>query len=212
MLVKEAKAFGKVSNGNSKMPGTSYAIDAFACKTGAKLAKVSGSVCNKCYAIRLQKIRPSVDKGYKSNLAMYTSSNKAKWVIAIAFQITRQNKVGYHRWFDAGDLQSVEMLENIVEVCKMTPNISHWLPTREVKIVSDYLKVYDSFPDNLVVRISSPMIDDKPLDSYANTSTVHTKGKEYYGLKCEASTRGNQCGSCRACWSKDVVNVSYPKH
>jgi len=212
MLVKEAKAFGNVSNGNSKMPGTSYAIDAFACKTGAKLAKVPGSVCNKCYALRIQKIRPSVDQGYKSNLDKYNSSDKAKWVIAMSFQIIRQNKVGYHRWFDAGDLQSLEMLENIVEVCKITPNIKHWLPTREVKIVSDYLKVHGSFPDNLVVRVSSPMIDDKPLPSYDNTSTVHTKGKEHHGFKCEASTRGNQCGPCRACWNKNVANVSYPKH
>lgn len=212
MLVKEAKAFGNISNGNTKMPGTTYAVDAFACKTGAKLAKVEGSVCSKCYAIRIQKMRPSVDQGYKSNLAKYLSSDRKEWVAAIAFQIIRQNTDGHHRWFDAGDLQSIEMLEDIVSVCKITPKIRHWLPTREVKIVSDYLKTYGAFPDNLVVRVSSPMIDDKPLIRYGNTSTVHTKGKPHHGVECEASKRGNNCGPCRACWQRDVVNVSYPKH
>jgi len=212
MLVKEAKAFGNISNGNTKMPGTTFAVDAFACKTGAKLAQVEGSVCSKCYAIRIQKMRPSVDQGYKSNLAKYLASDRKGWIAAIAFQIIRQNTDGHHRWFDAGDLQSLEMLEDIVSVCKITPDVKHWLPTREVKIVSDYLKANGAFPDNLVVRVSSPMIDDKPLIRYGNTSTVHTKGKPHHGVECEASKRGNSCGPCRACWQRDVVNVSYPKH
>ena len=212
MLVKEAKTFGNVSNGNTKMPGTTFAVDAFACNTGSKLAKVEGSVCSKCYAIRIQKMRPSVDQGYKANLTKYLTSDRQGWVAAIAFQIIRQNTDGHHRWFDAGDLQSIEMLEDIVSVCKITPNTKHWLPTREVKIVSDYLKMHGAFPDNLVVRVSSPMIDDKPLIRYGNTSTVHTKGKPNHGVECEASKRGNNCGPCRACWDKTIPNISYPKH
>jgi hypothetical protein len=212
MLVKEAKAFGNISNGNTKMPGTTFAIDALACKTGAKLTLIKGSVCSKCYAIRIQKMRPRVDQGYKANLAKYLSSDRQGWIAAIAFQIIRQNTDGHHRWFDAGDLQSLDMLEDIVSVCKITPDVKHWLPTREVKIVSDYLKATGAFPDNLVVRVSSPMIDGKPLIRYGNTSTVHTKGKPHHGVECEASKRGNNCGPCRACWQSDVVNVSYPKH
>ena len=48
MLVKEAKNFGNVSLGNSKIPGTTFAIDAFACMTGSKLAKIAGTPCYKC--------------------------------------------------------------------------------------------------------------------------------------------------------------------
>ena len=91
MLVKEAKTFGNVSNGNTKMPGTTFAVDAFACNTGSKLAKVEGSVCSKCYAIRIQKMRPSVDQGYKANLTKYLTSDRQGWVAAIAFQIIRQD-------------------------------------------------------------------------------------------------------------------------
>ena len=215
MLVKEALKYGKISNGNTKMPGTTYSIDAFACITGSKLAKVVGSVCNKCYAIRIQKIRPSVDKGYKLNLSKWLSSDPIEWIKAMAFLILRMNKgVLYHRWFDSGDLQSLKMLESICEVAKATPKVKHWLPTREVGIVSNYYKKHNApFPSNLVVRVSSPMIDGPPLQGgYSNTSTVHTKGKEHTGHACPASHQGNQCLDCRACWNMNVKNVSYPKH
>ena len=46
MLVKESQEYGKISLGNTKMPGTTYAVDAFACLTGSKLALVKGSICS----------------------------------------------------------------------------------------------------------------------------------------------------------------------
>jgi hypothetical protein len=131
----------------------------------------------------------------------------------MAFQIQRaaeKTSEPYHRWFDGGE--SLEMLRAIVLTCELTPNIRHWLPTREAAVVKRYRLQYGAFPANLVVRISSTMIDDKPIAGHAHTSTVHRKGAPHEGQACEARSRGNQCGPCRACWSADVVNVSYPLH
>ena len=36
----------------SKMPSFGYSISARACNVGAKLRKVAGSVCSKCYALK----------------------------------------------------------------------------------------------------------------------------------------------------------------
>jgi len=105
MLVKEAITHGKVSLGNTKMPGSTFAICAFACITGGKLAKVKGSVCEQCNMRRLQKIRPCVDQGYKKNLFKWQVSNSSNWIAAMVFQIKRYAVDGYHRWFDSGDLQ-----------------------------------------------------------------------------------------------------------
>ena len=135
MTVKAAKAVANVSTGNSKMPGTTYAIDAFACKTGSKLAAIHGTPCHGCYARKLQKLRPSVDQGWKANLTKWQNSSPDAWEQAVAFQIIRYNSDGYHRWFDSGDLQSVAMLRSIVNVCLMTPRIRHWLPTQEREFV-----------------------------------------------------------------------------
>ena len=231
MLVKDAIELGKISNGNTKMPGTTFSIDAFACQTGSKLAKIKGTSCNSCYARKLQKLRPSVDMGYKLNLAKYNkalSENKLfTWVSAMVFQIERQaEKTGvyYHRWFDAGDLQSEQMFKAICLVCERTPKIKHWLPTQERK----YINVY-GIPENLCVRISGTKVNGKPNHlhnfqgdygfynksfSFDNicTSTVHTKDKEPIGQECKAYTRENNCGTCRACWDTTVKNVSYKKH
>lgn len=208
---------GKISAGNGKMPGSTFAISARECKVGGKLVDVKGSVCSRCYALKLQKLRPSVDKGWNANYLKATSmiaENPEQWARAATFQIKRiMAKTGeaYHRWFDSGDLQSVDMLAAICRVAELTPDVSHWLPTREAKIVKDFLAGGGIIPGNLVVRVSSTMIGDKPL-SHANTSTVHRKGQEPEGHICPASQQGNQCGDCRACWSKLVKNVSYPLH
>jgi len=209
MLVKEAVEYGKISLGNTKMPGTTYAVDAFACITGSKLAKVKGSICSRCYSIKLQKLRPSVDQGYKKNLFKWQVSNTSNWVDAMVFQILRA-KVKEHRWFDSGDLQSLEMLEAIAEVARQTPGVKHWLPTKEYGIYAKYLKT-NTLPANLVVRVSATMIDGNPSKVFKNTSTVH-KNNKAIGFECKARTRGNACGPCRACWDRRIKNVSYPKH
>ena len=211
MLVKEAKLYGNISTGNSKMPGTTYAVDAFACITGSKLAKVEGTPCSKCYARKLQKLRPSVNHGWKANLEKWNNSDPEMWSQAMAFQIIKYNTDGFHRWFDSGDLQSVAMLAAIVAVCKMTPRIKHWLPTQERGIVQEFIRQGNVIPDNLVIRISGSKING-PAPKFANTSTVFDKHGEVIGKECKARSRGNQCGPCHACWDKNVPNVSYPKH
>ena len=105
----------------------------------------------------------------------------------------------------------MDMLKKIVMICQNTLKIKHWLPTREVKIVKDYLKIYKKFPKNLVVRVSAPMVDGKPLKSFRWTSTVHSKIKPI-GHDCPARFQQNKCMDCRACWDKRVRNVSYHKH
>jgi len=205
MLVKESQEYGKISLGNTKMPGTTYAVDAFACLTGSKLAKVKGSICSGCYSIKLQNLRPSVDKGYKKNLFKWQVSNTSNWVDAMVFQIKRYAADGYHRWFDSGDLQSMEMLLAIAEVARQTPKVKHWLPTKEYSIYTKYLKT-NTLPANLIVRVSAPMIDGKPSLAFKNTSTVH-KNNKAIGFECKGA-----CGPCRACWAKRIKNVSYRKH
>lgn len=211
-------AAGKVTSGNGKMPGTSYPISADYCITGGKLAAVEGSVCASCYARRLEAFRPSVHAGWMANYLKATymiEHAPGRWAEACAWQIRRAVEKGgepYHRWFDSGDLQSVAMLACIVAVCRLTPGVAHWLPTREAGIVRDFLKSGGVFPENLVVRVSSTMVGDGPRGGYSHTSTVHKHGQDYSGEECAARQRGNVCGPCRACWDAGVENISYPLH
>jgi len=215
LTLKEATATaGKLSTRNSKMPGSTFATDAFACKVGSRLAEVEGSICHGCYARRIQRLRPSVNKGWGDNYIKATAliaNAPDKWIAAMVFQIDKATlKTGqpFHRWFDSGDLDSVEMLDCIKAVAEKTPGVQHWLPTREIGIVSRSTR---KTPPNLVIRVSSPMVNDKPL-SWPNTSTVHDKSGDPVGHACPAPQQGNACGDCRACWNPAVANVSYKYH
>jgi len=121
------------------------------------------------------------------------------------------SKTAHFRWHDSGDIQSVKHLTKIVEVCKLTPNVKHWLPTREAKVIKEYLKDYGKFPSNLIVRVSATMVDGAPHKFHEHTSTVVTE-KTSKSYTCPAPTQGNECKDCRACWDKRVSNVAYLEH
>ena len=129
----------------------------------------------------------------------------------MTMQIVRYNTDNYHRWFDSGDLQSVGMLKSIVNIALATPQIKHWLPTQERQIVADYEKNGGKIPDNLIIRVSASKLDAQSVPNAEHSSTVF-KALKPLGKVCEASTRGNNCGPCRACWDKSVQTISYPKH
>ena len=190
----------------SKMPGKSINLDAFKCITGSILAAVEGSVCEDCYARKGAYRFPVVKNKMLDRMNFFNASN---FIPAMVMNLDK-TKNEYFRWFDSGDLDSINMLEKIVMICQATPTIKHWLPTREVKVVSDYLKIYKEFPDNLLVRVSSPMIDGEPL-KFEYTSTVHHKEKAK-GHDCPSRFQNNECRDCRACWNKNIKNVSYHKH
>ena len=52
MKVKEALKITDSFTRTSKMPGLSYSLPAWACKTGQKLAKIPGTPCYGCYAMK----------------------------------------------------------------------------------------------------------------------------------------------------------------
>ena len=199
MLKKEARKITGGLSAPSKMPGPAYNLPAWQCVTGAKLVQIPGSVCAGCYALK----GPYRFTNVRMALARRLESLKhPRWVDAMVTLIQGEP---WFRWHDSGDLQSLKHLEQIFEVCKRTPETRHWLPTREARILS--LMDPDIIPSNLIIRMSSHMIDQQPVTFWPWTSTVSTKSKT-----CPASDQGNRCLDCRACWSKHIPNVTYPKH
>lgn len=201
--LKEAEAVAGKLGKPSKMPGYAYGIPARACPVGAVLVKLQGSVCSGCYALKGRYVFPNVLNAQQKRL---DSLKDPRWVDALVYMITRRN-CDYFRWHDSGDIQGLWHLENIVEVARQCPDTKFWIPTRETKVVKQYLQQHGAFPPNLVVRVSGAMIDGPP-PSFPNTSTVTTGGSP----TCPAYRQGGVCGACRACWDPQVGNVSYPKH
>lgn len=196
----------------TKMPCHSWGIPARHCKTGSKLAPVEGSVCHDCYARKFAYLWPRVQEAYDRRLSRAAHPD---WGSAMATLVRWQatyNDQPYFRWFDSGDLQSLDMLERIAEVAERTPEIRHWLPTREHRLVFDYLKTGQP-PENLTLRLSAYFVDDEPPDILGlPTSTVH-RFESPIGYRCPAYDRKpTTCRDCRACWDSGVTNVSYEHH
>ena len=183
----------------TKMPGWSIGIPAKECKTGKKLRQIKNSVCEGCYALKGCYVFKVVQEAQYKRLE---AINHPDWVLAMSTLINSK-KPNVFRWHDSGDVQDLDHLNKIFEVCRLTPSKRHWMPTREAWI-KDHMK---DAPANLVVRFSSPMIDQGPVKSWANTSTVSTKSRT-----CPAPDNNNECGSCRACWDPNVKNIEYGKH
>ena len=199
MNTKEAWALVGGLSKPSKMPGWSIGIPAKECKTGKKLRQIKNSVCEGCYALKGCYVFKVVQEAQYKRLEAIQHPD---WVLAMATLINSK-KPDVFRWHDSGDVQDVDHLEKIFKVCELTPSKRHWMPTREAWIKDHMHKA----PANLVVRFSSPMIDQGPVKSWANTSTVSTKSRS-----CPAPDNNNECGDCRACWDPLVKNIEYGKH
>ena len=199
MNTKEAWALVGGLSKPSKMPGWSIGIPAKECKTGKKLRQIKNSVCEGCYALKGCYVFKVVQEAQYKRLEAIQHPD---WVLAMATLINSK-KPDVFRWHDSGDVQDVDHLEKIFKVCELTPSKRHWMPTREAWIKDHMHKA----PANLVVRFSSPMIDQGPVKSWANTSTVSTKSRT-----CPAPDNNNECGDCRACWDPLVKNIEYGKH
>jgi len=202
MKKKEASKITGGLSAPGKMPEGSYNLPASACQTGAKLREIPGTPCYGCYAFKGRYNFPNVKDALSRRLDSITHP---QWVEAMAVLIKGKK---HFRWHDSGDLQGPEHLKKIFEVCKLTPDTMHWLPTQERK----YLQFLDPdiIPPNLIIRLSNAKNDTKPGNAWTHWSTVVKSPRA--GHVCPAPEQGNSCKDCRACWSKDVKEIQYRLH
>ena len=197
----------------SKMPGYAYSLPAKECKVGSKLRDVKGSTCSGCYAMKGRYVFPNVQTALYRRLE---AIEKPLFVAVMSELITRK-KQSYFRWHDSGDLQSVDHFAKICAIAEATPTVKHWLPTREYRIVSEYVESGGIIPENLNVRFSAHMIGGNvpkfpKLKGIVTISTVSKNVDYAEAHDCPARFQGNSCGDCRACWDNDIFHVDYHLH
>ena len=199
MLKKEANQIVGGLSTPGKMPCYSINLPAAACITGQILAKVPGTTCHGCYAMKGRYRFKNTKIAMARRLRALAHES---WTAAM---VTLIKDKPYFRWHDSGDLQSEWHLKRILEVCKLTPNTKHWLPTREARLLA--LMDPEVIPKNLIIRLSATKVNGAAPSSWPWTSTVSTTTKT-----CPAPDQGGKCKSCRTCWSRDIQNITYAKH
>jgi len=197
----------------SKMPGLSYGTPAAECKVGSILrAAGKHTVCGSCYAHKGAYTWGPVRTAQARRLEIL-SSNLPQWQADMTELLRRKyaKKAGdaaVFRWHDSGDLQSREHLAAIVAIARELPGIRFWLPTKEYRLVREFVSS-EEIPSNLVVRVSAPTLGAIPAPI---PGTVSSTVDADHGRQCPAYDQGGECGDCRACWDPAVASVNYPRH
>lgn len=205
----------------SKMPGLGYSLPARYCKTGQRYRDIKGSVCSRCYAKRgnytYNNVQSCLEQRYHALMV-----DPEGWrdlmieQIGMAFLHNTRKKDGqiadgnFFRWHDSGDFQGAWHVKLCNEIALALPHISFWAPTKEYHMVRVFLRDNKLAP-NFIVRCSSMMLGKPALCTTSQipwTSTVDS----HKGHRCPAPKQAGQCGDCRACWDKQVVNVDYHLH
>jgi hypothetical protein len=202
----------------SKMPGASWSIPAvWTCPTGAELACIPGTPCNKCYATRGRYGFANVTDAQWRRLAMIhkviasgaDSADWQGWVTTFAAALVADGRKWF-RWHDSGDVFTRSYLRLICAVCDATPDVVHWLPTQERKMVRAFFR-QNRRPDNLVIRFSSAKVDHEPTAEAPHSMVTTGAGRPAGAVRCHCDKVGT-CGACRACWNDRVRLVAYPIH
>lgn len=194
----------------SKMPCRSFSLPLKVCNVGGKLAKKDGTICAECYAAGGNYNFGNVQRALDARLSAFES---ADFVPVMTEKIRKEEKSGFFRWFDSGDVPNWKGLLKIVQIAIALPDVRFWLPTKEYALITRYVETVGPFPVNLTVRLSAYIVDGPAPSALATrlgvvTSTVTSKADQ---ATCPAPSQGNKCLDCRACWASSS-NVAYLLH
>jgi hypothetical protein len=164
--------------------------------------------CKGCYATTGNYRYPNVKAPRIENKEDW---KRDSWVDDMVKQLDSDR---YFRWFDSGDMYSLELAEKIHAVIVRTPWVKHWLPTRMAKF-SKFKAIIDSMKalDNVSVRFSSDSImGDYYAGIHGSTIVPDASVVPEGTTLCRAYENGGKCNGCRACYDKSVPVIAYPAH
>jgi hypothetical protein len=164
--------------------------------------------CAGCYATQGTYNFPGTKKVRFDNKQAWQDD---AWVDTMVAALKKQS---YFRWFDSGDMYSIQLALKMYAVMVKTPHVKHWLPTRMHKFAK-YQQVLTKMAalPNVMVRPSSDAINGT-YTAGVHGSTILPEGMPVpAGVKvCTAPTTNGKCSGCRACYSKEVPVVAYIAH
>lgn len=135
---------------------------------------------------------------------------RSEWVNDVVAALDNDR---YFRWFDSGDLYSLDLAEKVYAVMEATPHVKHWLPTRMHKFAkfANVLAAMKALP-NVAVRFSSDSVTGEHSELHGSVIVPSADDAPSGASVCRAYEHGGKCSGCRACWNKDVPLIAYVAH
>lgn len=185
----------KISNGNSKMGSIpSISLPAgLTCRSDCECIK-------KCYARRLERMRPSVRAAYQSNLDLLNRDSNTYWrEVEASIMMSR-----FFRFHVSGDIPDIVYLTHIVEIAQKNPHCNILCFTKKYDIVNEWILTYGELPTNLhlVMSVWRGLECQNPY----NLPEAHVRYRDgTTTARADAKECGGNCTECACtddgCWT-----------
>lgn len=170
----------------------------------------------KCYARKLERLRPTVRESYARNLALLKSDPDTYWrEVEAAVMLTR-----YFRFHVSGDIPDASYLNHMVQIAKRNPHCEILCFTKKYELVNEHIAflhaVSSDLPPNLHIVFSAwvglPMVNPYSLPEahvlYRDGTTTARKDAIPCGGNCTECAK-TDCG----CWTlKSGEQVVFKEH
>lgn len=184
----------KISKGNSKL-GAIPSVSLPSTKTCRNCA-----CSEKCYAQKLERLRPAVRNAYQHNLEVLLSDPETYWrEVEASVMMSR-----FFRFHVSGDILNVEYLKNMVAVASRNPHCQILCFTKRYEMVNQFIYNGGELPDNLHMIFSGwvglEMVNPFSLpEAHVRYRDGSTTAREY-AIPC-----GGNCTECAmtegGCWN-----------
>lgn len=197
----------KISSGNSKMgaiPSVSLPAGV-TCRQDCECSK-------KCYAKRLERMRPSVHQAYQHNYDLLTHDSDTYWrEVEASIMMSR-----FFRYHVSGDIPDNVYFAHMIEIAEHNPHCEMLCFTKKYNLVNDHLDFGGTIPKNLHI-IFSGWRGMKMVNPY-NLPEAHVRYKDGTTTAREnAKPCGGNCTECAitdgGCWTaKHGEQVVFDEH
>ena len=197
----------KISSGNSKM-GTIPSVSlpsGVTCRTDCE--------CNKkCYAKRLERMRPSVREAYAHNYNLLSKNPKTYWrEIEASIMMSR-----FFRYHVSGDIPDGDYLTHMADIAQRNLHCEMLCFTKKYDIVNEFLELKKVIPKNLHIILSAWR--DTEMVNPHNLPEAHVRYKDGSTTAREdAKDCGGNCTECAVtndgCWTlKNGEQIIFNEH
>lgn len=184
----------KLSRGNSKM-GSIPSVSLPSIKTCRQCA------CQeKCYAQKLERLRPAVRNAYQHNLEVLLNDPDTYWrEVEASVMMSR-----FFRFHVSGDIPSAAYLANMVSVSKRNSHCEILCFTKQYEMVNKFIEHNEKLPSNLHIIFSGWA--GLEMDNPYSLPEAHVRYRDgSTTARDDAIECGGNCTECAltegGCWS-----------
>ena len=183
----------KISSGNSKMGN----IPSVSLPAGVTCR--SCGCAKKCYAARLERLRPNVANAYRHNLEVLQSDPATYWrEVEASIMMSR-----FFRFHVSGDIPDDTYFEHMVDIARTNTHCEILCFTKKYDIVNSHISIIGALPKNFHVIFSGwPGLT--MVNPY-NLPEAHVKFRDgTTTARADAKKCGGNCTECAVtdggCW------------